>query len=764
MLGWRSSYSPHFQNEFQTAILESICYSNISFNWLSHDSTKALFETIKPGLSELLPSPHIVSNRLLKETVSHLRTTGLSKLKELCSKGASVGLVLDGWENIKREHITGVQLICHFGQTVETLGSFDCGSDHDGLAIAREIEGFIDTICKENITLISVTTDDAGQCSRARRILSLRWGHLVFTFCIAHQVNLLLNEICNNASFESIVTKATSIINHLNKSSAKFLKLARMKMIEIYGKSVSLESPCLTRWNSIHRAICSLLKVKSALQNFAISYDSHRDFPSVCKELRYESFWSALEKAEAELSPFVQMSLKFQQTHTNCADVCLAFFKLYRQLNYSNPNSQLLLLVEKRWEKLEQPLFLLALYLHPSPSYRVVALNLPPNNITGIFSITEIAVHYYTRFFGKQPTFIRTAMNDWLDLDKRFLPNTIDSREFATPTEFWGYLLKSHIPQIVEISRLALSVFSVVVHSSSCESLFSMWGQIHSSGRNRLSHGKVAEVQTIKSAVAQKYRKSNANQPERKLSSSIELPRIQPVDSSEDENIADDFQDELSGSGTTRSLISTEALPEDDPESNITDISDTNPPEDELFDAELFFELLRTYGIDDSDHADSIYHQTFLPHIPSSSSREQPLPLTPDANYPQERNLRSPFCHKQRLSTLNLRTSKPRIAAKVQCSFCTQPARSSCTVCSAPICSKECLLANMVRHSAFHLQDSQTTTSSSTSPISTSSELHNILPNDHSSYTQSFDDRGALSLLIEDDIGLSPPIISSFPN
>ncbi|EEY64970.1 uncharacterized protein PITG_16417 [Phytophthora infestans T30-4] len=112
-------------------------------------------------------------------------------------------------------------------------------------------------------TIGGVVTDNAGQCARARRILSLRWPHISFQICFAHDLNNLVKAVLKS-DFSEVTKQASDAVNALNASSAKWLVEARTCMVDTYGYFLNLKQLCETRWNSMHGCLhrCCAFKVR----------------------------------------------------------------------------------------------------------------------------------------------------------------------------------------------------------------------------------------------------------------------------------------------------------------------------------------------------------------------------------------------------------------------------------------------------------------------------------------------------------------------
>ena len=84
--------------------------------------------------------------------------------------------------------------------------------------------------------------------------------------CFAHQTNLVVADIFKESSyFHEISVKAIEIISFFNFSTYYTGKL-HIEQMEIYKKTITLQKPCETRWNSYHLCFSSILNSQIALQ------------------------------------------------------------------------------------------------------------------------------------------------------------------------------------------------------------------------------------------------------------------------------------------------------------------------------------------------------------------------------------------------------------------------------------------------------------------------------------------------------------------
>ncbi|OWZ17635.1 hypothetical protein PHMEG_0008402 [Phytophthora megakarya] len=122
--------------------------------------------------------------------------------------GGRSTLLYDVWQNITKTHLAGFMMSL-FGHCT-SLGLYPAGSGHDAVAIEEHMEK----------ATKNSESNDAGQCSRARRILALRWPHLIFLKCFAHDVNNLVKAALRTPSFREVTCQATEVVNTLHASSS----------------------------------------------------------------------------------------------------------------------------------------------------------------------------------------------------------------------------------------------------------------------------------------------------------------------------------------------------------------------------------------------------------------------------------------------------------------------------------------------------------------------------------------------------------------
>ena len=412
-------------------------------------------------------------------------------MKKFCKDyKCEFSFVYDSWVSVARKHILGVVLSVSdmwfpydnaIGRGNEILDS-----EHNGVFVAKQIEeGYLQSERNFGISIGSVCTDDAGQCARAKRILSLRFPALYFGRCYAHQVHLIVKGVFKIIYVE-VIERARKLINKYNQSTSKWLVRLNKINMELYGKSLALLRIVEVRWNSIQAALASILRIKSSLRILCATFESDTDFP---EELKVdERFFKEVEDAESAIRPLSFSSLLMQNHHNTLADVCYMFGSIFQEFSeHETYSSELMSMIEKRWRNQEHPLIVLSFMLHPKYSITFRKLSEKSSSLN-LLQLSQFAVFYYKKFVG----------NDFGNLVGEVqIVTVIELYLNSNCFQFWSFA-RSVLPNL---SSLATKLFSFAVQSATCERLFSSFGNLITKQRNRLSSENAHYLTQVKRNV-----------------------------------------------------------------------------------------------------------------------------------------------------------------------------------------------------------------------------------------------------------------------
>jgi hypothetical protein len=421
--------------------------------------------------------------------------------------GGRVNFLSDGWQNISKQHILAC-LLSLFG-VVFTYGIRSTGTEHHALVIAKQLEEILMEMQESGWNVGAIVTDNAGQCGRARRILARRWPKISFLRCFAHDINNLVKAVLKRV-FKEVWEQAASVVNVLNASSDKWLVRANRAMIARYGKQPpsALCSLCVTRWNSMQKCFASLLRVRSALEDFHFTHRNDPDLPKKLHVLSEDKFWHDLKDAETVIRPLCFALHRLQRDENTLGDVVKSFGEIYLGFAASEHSQTLIPCVEERWTACEQPLFILGYFLHPS--FVSEARRFPETRLTTEHDVCDFALYYYRRFISEDVTGLRGEMSAWIigQYGNAHLSNFRGSL-----MKFWAYLQRQ-MPSD-KLPALAVTVLSIAVNTETCERLFSELGLIHSPRRNQTRVDKTLKQQDVRQHVREVNRLENPKKVDR---------------------------------------------------------------------------------------------------------------------------------------------------------------------------------------------------------------------------------------------------------
>ncbi len=280
--------------EFHSLLLEFQAEANLPESFVSRQSFWRLMKFCNAEAAKALPTRQLLGGPILNKYADKVDSGDHAALKAATPPGSGkrVNFLSNAWENIAKTHILGV--ILSLAGLCVTFGTFTYGSRHDGLAIAEHLESILLLMIAQGWDVGAIVTDNAGNCARARRILALRWPKIVFLFCYAHQINLLVKDIIATR-WQITVFQAHAIVSTLNKLTAKWLPRLRDVMKVTYGCTVTLALVQMAemQWNSVQGMLVSLLRVRSACKMFVLRWSSHVAFPNDLYALSSDMFWKS---------------------------------------------------------------------------------------------------------------------------------------------------------------------------------------------------------------------------------------------------------------------------------------------------------------------------------------------------------------------------------------------------------------------------------------------------------------------------------------
>eukprot|EP00644_Phytophthora_capsici_P000569 jgi/Phyca11/130354/e_gw1.93.49.1 len=231
----------------------------------------------------------------------------------------------------------------------------------------------------------------------------------------------------------------------------------------------------------------SLLRVENALRQFTAKYEDNQDFPQPLLVFKDDSFWEKLKSAEAVIRPLSNASYKLQRDENTLADVLISYRDIYRGFLGNLIDLELVSLVEKRWQKCEQPLVLLALFLHPHHVQVAAAMHDESPQLRLLERLCGYGIYYYRRFVAKDDEHdIESLLADFHAWYRGVFVDPSLVRYNGDVGQFWTAV-----------------ILSIAVNTATCERYFSELAAIHTAKRNRMNPEKARKFSLVRQAVRQ---------------------------------------------------------------------------------------------------------------------------------------------------------------------------------------------------------------------------------------------------------------------
>ena len=447
-----------------------------------------------------------LANEILSKNVARIKKSTFDQFGLFGAQGFRLNLSIDGWSNIKNDEVLGIVVSCR----ERKLAVSELAKGKSGVDVAAQIEAVMKKYKPELQCVIgSIVTDNAKSCEKAREILACRWPHIVFQYCQAHQVNRIVISILKEYGW-NVVDNAAAIVKKF-----KYNRKAKNELndccIRIYGDSArcvyTLQTMVKTRWNSAHACFCSCLRIRTALQDAVKAYN-RKVVRADQIMINMPKFIEDIKILERLLKPLVLASLKFQADDVGLSGAMSIFLELFRAIVTSTMEEKfrksLLQQFIKRWNKLEQPVFILTFFFDPrnfKVAHKMLDSRIDNEVLISRFTLGQYAAFYLEKFTGidtdnqKEMENLDVGINEYFDYEKFY---ALRRRSKDDANSFWVWacgITKASAPRLPLLMKMLLSV---KVHTSDCERLFSMYGATQTKSRNSLSLKVLSHLNTIK--------------------------------------------------------------------------------------------------------------------------------------------------------------------------------------------------------------------------------------------------------------------------
>jgi hypothetical protein len=235
--------------------------ANIPFTVARSASFKKAVKMTSEMRTSYLPlSYHDIRKRLLNET-KHKIKAQIAERTKMFIRTYGATLARDGWSSVNNHLLLNMMCVSPAGE--EFLGAIDTsGHMKDAIYIANVIKRYLIEVGPENI--VQVCTDNAKVMRKAVSIVQQQWPHLYFQGCMAHALNLLLQDWDLPQWASSIVEDAQKIVWFIRACHVPLALFC--KHATIHAKGISLLSPGATRFATNFLMVARILDVKETLK------------------------------------------------------------------------------------------------------------------------------------------------------------------------------------------------------------------------------------------------------------------------------------------------------------------------------------------------------------------------------------------------------------------------------------------------------------------------------------------------------------------
>ncbi|XP_050511589.1 uncharacterized protein LOC126889528 [Diabrotica virgifera virgifera] len=219
-----------------------------------------LFKFLRPAYQ--IPTRHLVSGPLLDS--EHLRVKAM--VSENIAGAHSVGLMVDGWSNIRNEAVLNFVVTTPkpFLFKIMPTGT----APHTAEYMAKTLGAVIREIGPRKV--FGIVTDNAANMKAAWALIENDFDNNIFTYgCFAHSLNLIFTDLKNLTSLKSFTAEAVALTKAIRQSHI-LSAWVKEKQNEL-KISCSLKLPVPTRWGSLVLCLQSLLANKQIIKRMAIN-------------------------------------------------------------------------------------------------------------------------------------------------------------------------------------------------------------------------------------------------------------------------------------------------------------------------------------------------------------------------------------------------------------------------------------------------------------------------------------------------------------
>lgn len=474
------------QKNIDILLARSIYASSSPLNLVENVYWKEFFKKIRPAYCP--PSTYIISNRLLDDEYKRVKECTDNNI--LSAK--VLGVMCDGWTNLRNESI--VNFVVTTPNPV-FFKSISTGTDrHTGEKMAEEIISVIEEIGQTKV--FGIVTDNAKNMKKAWHLVNEKYPHITAYGCVAHGLNLLVNDMMNLKLFNDVINEGKSVVNNIRRghiTNALFLQERKNNK-----NSTAPTLPVVTRWASVVVFIDSLLVNKQIIRSMSINEAIEKDLkPEVKKLISSANFWDKIYYFHQVVNPLAKWIKIIESDVPKLSSVPFIF----KELETSFKNT-----IQKcKYFKTEEKNIMKSLKIRKEfciSNIHNAAHLLDPKYLGKCLNTEEHsdAVEFIYQLSKKLDNLDVDAKQVIADLChfknktgpfcKEYLWAAIND---TNGLNWWNAFCSE-----IELSKIAIKILSLPATSAAVERTFSSYKDVHSLKRNRLTNERASKLVFIK--------------------------------------------------------------------------------------------------------------------------------------------------------------------------------------------------------------------------------------------------------------------------
>ncbi|PCH38738.1 hypothetical protein WOLCODRAFT_44498, partial [Wolfiporia cocos MD-104 SS10] len=418
-------------------------------------------------------------------------------------QGAYTVLQGDGWKDISKKHLVAFMHVTQRKAYVLHVHDISAKrkTGENIFALMESEYEYIQDMLK--LKCIGMCGDTASDERKGRMNVPLHSeSYLTMSTC---KLCLILGDYYKqNPQVKSLVDEAILVIKWFNNHSYA-LGVLNEEQMSMYKKSHALIMPVVTRWTSNFCALDRLLDIWKAIQMTSIKHEDRlvesvgqkhsakTKATQVLALVKDTTWWKALTAIKLHIEPLAIATNVSQGATTRCDQVLLILGNL----------------LEKRWAKADQDLFIACLFLNP-----FINSNLIDANTLSVAIIMGITRRLYLRVFQLDvpPPDLIHEVYDYAERKNRYSPDCWPIEDLrrrrdnpsedcnVDPISAWTI-----ISQDSSLVKLAILVLSFVPNSASMERLFSSMGHTKTKTRSCLGIQKNRDIAFLKMELRRRH-------------------------------------------------------------------------------------------------------------------------------------------------------------------------------------------------------------------------------------------------------------------